>query len=142
MAELDGNYVVTETGQRIIAPVDARGRNSGLADFEFEEIGTISAGGNSAIRSFAGYRSGSLTVQIVPGSTAAGSAVIQMMCRDTANGAWVPFGSQVTISIGSGGATVSQRLTWSNQVTRDVRLNFVSTTIAGTVLSEIDWRFG
>jgi hypothetical protein len=113
------------------------------ADFEFEEGGAIVPGNSSDTYSFAGYARGAVTVRVNPnGSTAAGSAVVQLMCRDTLDGPWAKFGNQVTIAIPAGGGFVEQRLAWSDQITRDVYLEFVSCTISGATLSTLCWRLG
>jgi hypothetical protein len=122
----------------------ADGASQGASgDFEFEESPAIVPGNSSSTRSFAGYSRGALTVRVNPnGSTAAGSAVVRLMCRDTEDGLWVPFGNQVTIAIPAGGGFAEQRLTWSNQVTRDIYLEFVSCTISQANISTLCWRFG
>jgi hypothetical protein len=111
-------------------------------DFESEEGSAIAQGVFSATYSFAGYSRGAVGVQIDPGSTASGSAVVQLRCRDTEDGLWLPLGDQVEIPIPAGGGFVEQRLAWSNQVGRDLYLDFVSCTIPTARISELYWRFG
>jgi hypothetical protein len=123
---------------------DSIGASSGGigGDFELEESASIAQGTVSATHSFAGYSRGAVGVRIDPGSAASGSAVVQLRCRDTGDGLWLPLGNQVAIPIPSGGGFAEQRLTWSNQVGRDLYLDFVSCTIPTANISALYWRFG
>jgi hypothetical protein len=60
MAELDGNYVITETGQRIIAPVDARG--IGSKDFDGLQVAASSRGTATASNTSAANAAATFTI--------------------------------------------------------------------------------
>jgi hypothetical protein len=107
---------------------DSIGASSGGkgGDFESEESAAIFQGNVSGTHSFAGYSRGAVGVRIEPGSTEAGLAFVQLRCRDTEDGLWLPLGDQVEIPIPAGGGFVEQRLAWSNQVGRDLYLDLLA----------------